>query len=246
MAQIGTNGKQVDQGKTDPEVGFEEYRKYLHEEGRRLACFVRLYRRLHERMADRLDEMNLAPAFFGTVIDSLFSVIVLWVDKFFHERSERGLVDFLNFCERNIRIFDIKELQRRRKYPDGHWMLNRDPITPVSIQENRAQISKPEFLSNFRLRRDKFHAHFDKEYFFDRKKLFEDAPLKWMDLEEPLRIIKDIINTYSATYDGNLFELEPINIDDIDRLLDYLHRARKIRADELRREDERIESEKTI
>jgi len=244
MAQIGADGMQSEQGKTEPEIMFEEYRKYVHEEGGRLACYVRLHRRLHERRADRIEEMNLAPAFFGTVIDSLFSVIVLWADKFFHERSERGLVDFLRFCECNISIFGIKELQRRRHYPNGHWMLDREPITPQSIQKDRVQISKLEFLPNLRLRRDKFHAHFDKKYFFDRAKLSEDAPLKWSDFEESLKVIKDIINTYSAAYDGNLFELEPINIDDVDHLLDFLHEAREMRADELRKEDERIEAEK--
>ena len=37
----------------------------------RLASYVRLYRRLHERRMDRLNEMNIAPAFFLTTIDSL-------------------------------------------------------------------------------------------------------------------------------------------------------------------------------
>ena len=32
----------------------------------RLASYVRLYRRLHERRMDRLNEMNIAPAFFLT------------------------------------------------------------------------------------------------------------------------------------------------------------------------------------
>ncbi len=82
-----------------------------------------VYRTLQQRTDDRLEEINIAPAFFSTVIDALFSVIVLWTDKMFDEKSKRGLVNFLTFCEHNRRIFKVKELQRRRGYPDDHWML---------------------------------------------------------------------------------------------------------------------------
>jgi hypothetical protein len=80
--------------KTTVESQFEEYRKYLHDEIVRLASYIRLYRHLHERRTDRLAEMNLAPAFFSLVIDALFSAIVLWVDKLFDKKSERGYGTF--------------------------------------------------------------------------------------------------------------------------------------------------------
>jgi len=115
-------------------------------------------------------------------------------------------MNFLTFCEYNREIFEIKELQRRRNYPDGHWMLNRKPLTLQTIQKDRERINELESLRSFKLRRDKFHAHFDKDYFFDRKKLSEDAPLKWSDLEEVVDVMKDIINRYSAAYDGNLYQ----------------------------------------
>lgn len=213
--------------KSELEAKFEEYREYLCQEAVRLASYIRLYQRLHELRAERLDEMNMAPAFFQVVLDALFSVIVLWVDKMFSEKSERGLSNFLIFCEHNRKIFEIKELQRRRNYPDGHWMLDKELITYETIQEDRRRISRLESLPSFKLRRDKFHAHFDKEYFFDRKKLSEAARLKWSDLDEVVNVMKDIINRYSAAYDGNLYALEPINVTDVDYLLDQLHRSKK-------------------
>lgn len=181
--------------KTEPEAKFEEYREYLRQEAIRLASYIRLYRRLHELRSERLAEMNMAPAFFQTVIDALFSVIVLWVHKIFSEKSERGLWNFLVFCEYNRDIFEIKELQRRRNYPDGHWLLvDQEPITFETIGKDKKRISELESLPSFILRRDKFHAHFDKEYFFDRRKLSEDAPLKWSDLGEVVKAMKEIIN----------------------------------------------------
>jgi hypothetical protein len=225
---LATNSGGTPMDKTEAEQKFEEYRDYLRQEATRLASYIALYRRLHELRAERLDEMNIAPAFFQIVIDALFSVIVLWVHKMFDEKSERGLADFLTFCEYNRDIFELKELQRRKNYPNGHWMLkDGKPVTVETINEDRESIKKLQFLPSFKLRRDKFHAHFDKKYFFDRTKLTHEAPLKWSDLTEVVEVMKDVINRYSAAYDGSLYALEPINVTDIDSLLDRLHRDKK-------------------
>ena len=215
--------------KSEAEQKFEKYREYLLREAERLISYIYVYKRIHERQKDRLEIINISPAFFQTVIDSLFSVIVIWVDKLFCEKSERGLLNFLTFCEHNRKIFEISELKRRRNYTDGHWMLNREQITYKSIQEDKQRLKDVESLPSFKLRRDKFHAHFDKAYFFDRKKLGEDAPLKWKDLDQIIEIMKDIINGYSASYDGNVHVLKPININDLDNTLDLVYRLKKKR-----------------
>ena len=214
--------------KSKEEQKFEEYREYLYQEATRLASYIALYRRLHELRAERLDEMNIAPAFFQVVVDVLFSAIVLWVNKMFDDKSERGLANFLTFCECNRKIFELKELQRRNNYPDNHWMIkDRQPVTIESINEDRERIRKLESLPSFKLRRDKFQAHFDKKYFFDRKKLAEAAPLRWSDLTKVVEVMKDIINGYSVDYDGNAYALEPVNVADVDYLLDRLHSYKK-------------------
>jgi hypothetical protein len=105
-------------------------------------------------------------------------------------------------------------------------MLNREPITLQTIQEDKERISDLSFLHSFKLRRDKFIAHFDKKYFIDQDKLSDDAPLVWGNLENIVAIMADLINKYSATYDGNLYTVVPDNITDIDQLLDRLHRTK--------------------
>ena len=204
---------------------FEEYRENLKAEIVRLISYMKLYRRLNERKADRLDVMNIAPSFFQVTMDSLFSAIILWVDKLLSVKSERGFWNFLTFIENNRKIFDISELQERRNFPDGHWMLERDPITFDTIEEDRAKIRNLKSLDSFKLRRDKFHAHFDKQYFFDRKKISQDAPLKWNDMDEVFELMKAILNKYSSSYDGNIYHLVPFNVHDVDRVLDALHKS---------------------
>ena len=86
---------------------------------------MKLYRRLNERKADRLDVMNITPSFFQVTMDSLFSAIIFWVDKLLSPKSERGFWNFLAFIENKRKIFDISKLQERRDSPDRHWMLER-------------------------------------------------------------------------------------------------------------------------
>ncbi len=209
--------------KSDPERQFEIYRENLLLEVQKLTSYISLYKRLHERRTDRLREMNFAPAFFQFIVDALFAAIILWVDKLLGSRSERGFNNFLNFIEQHLEIFAISELQRRKSYPDGHWMLRREPITLGTINEDRKAISEIGALPNFKIRRDKYYAHFDKDYFFSTERLSEVAPIKWGDLDKISEVMKGVINGYSAAYDGNVYHVPPVNINDVDRVLDKLH-----------------------
>jgi hypothetical protein len=111
--------------------------------------------------------------------------------------------------------------------PDGDWRLERmQDIEYQTVQKDRDAISNFEPLKSIRLRRDKFHAHFDKHYFFDRKRIADEAPLKWSDLENAMELLKDILNRYSAAYDGAVFHIDPLNVDDLNYLLDNLHAAK--------------------
>jgi hypothetical protein len=208
------------------EKKFEEYRNYLVREATKLAGFIALFWKLHERQADRREEMNIAPAFFGFVTDALLISMVVWVDKLFDERGERGIFDFLQFVEQNMNILTTEQLRRRKSYPDGHPMLAREAITAEVINQDRASIRDLDCLHNFRILRDKFYSHFDKEYFFDREHLRDQAPT-WGDLTKIIGVVSDVIDRYSTAYDGQHFLLMPMNIEDLDRLLDRLHACTK-------------------
>jgi len=197
--------------------------KSLKAEAMRLACFIRIYRLLQERRGDRLAELNIAPCFFQTVDDALFFAIVLWVDKLFAKDAERGLHNFLKFVEHHQPLFSIEAFQRRRELPDGDWRLKRAPVDYAMVATDRKTTINFKPLKSFGLRRDKFHAHFDKRYFFDRSRIAEEAPLKWSDRDQALELFKDILNRYSGAYDGGVFHIEPLNVDDLNYMLDRLH-----------------------
>lgn len=214
------------------EQHFSDYRKYLREEIHRFRDCVAVYRQIQERKTDRLEVINQAPAFFGVVEGALFTSIVLWGDKLFDEDGERGLFNFLTFVEYNRKWLTSDKLQRRKGYPDGHWMLDgRIPITAESIEYDREKIRSLEALKSFRIRRDKFHGHFDKEYFFDRQRLQSEAPLRWDDLKEAGDIMGAMLNDYSVDFDGTSFAWDTLNIDDLDVLLRNAKRGTQTNAD---------------
>ena len=206
--------------RTEAETHFEKYRESLLRELMRLAAFCRVYQRLFERKADRLREIDIARGFFQTTADALLWGIITWIVKLFDEQEKRGILNFLTFAEYNRELFDVKECQRRGKFPEGH---NRKAITLETIQRDRKRVAKFKSIASFKLWRNKFQAHFDKEYFFDITKLQKRAPLDWPDLEHAVQLGQEILNRYSMAFDGAKYAVEPRNAADVDRLLDLLH-----------------------
>jgi hypothetical protein len=207
---------------------FPMYREWLRQEIHRFRDAVDVYRCINERTKDHLAELNLAPGFFRTTESALFTLIVMWADKLLDEHAERGLFNFLTFVEYNRKWLSPKQLQRRRGYPDDHWMLeDRKSITLKQINADREAIRALPCLQSFKIRRDKFHGHFDKEYFFDRKRLSAEAPLKWDDLEQAGDLMGRILNDYSVDFDGNAYSWSTLNIDDLSALLTAARRGIK-------------------
>lgn len=213
------------------EEHFRNYRKHLSREIHRFWDSAAVYRQISERTQDHLNELNLAPAFFRTVENALFTTIVLWADKLFDEKAQRGLFNFLTFIEYNRRWMSIEELKRRRSYEDDHWMLKgRIPISVESIEADRARLRSLTALRSIRIRRDKFHGHFDKDYFFDRDRLQEEAPLRWIDLDEAADAMGSVLNDYSVDFDGEMFSWKTLGIHDLSRLLGMAAKGRRLNA----------------
>jgi hypothetical protein len=141
--------------KSVDETTFEQYRESLKQEATRLACWIRVYRLLHERREDRLAKLNVGPGFFLTVQDALFSVIVIWIDKLFAEDADRGLRNLLKFVEHHRPLFSAEAFKRRRNLPDGDkskvFNVALDPITNDAPQF--AQVLIPVPLSDAQKKR---------------------------------------------------------------------------------------------
>jgi hypothetical protein len=193
---------------------FEEYRTALYREGTRLIGNIALYRHLHEKMGEWLSEMNVSPAFFSITLRAIFTEIILWGEKLLIQGpSEFNIWKFLNFIEQN----------RETLFEDGR------NITPESIQNDKERIANlGPVLESFKLRRDKYSAHFDLGYIDNPARLDEEAPIRWGDLNNIDEIISTILNKYSSAYDEHKFLFEPQNIRDVDNLLWHVRRYNEI------------------
>ena len=210
----------------DAEKRFEKYRDNLRREVGLLADYVALFRKLHERREDHLFEINSAPAFFSLITKAVFSAIILWADKLLDEKGQRGIFDFLRLVEANTAIFSIEKLKNRRGFVDDHWVLKKrltaGEITSKKVAKDRYRLKALGFLKSLQVRRDKYHAHFDKKYFFDPKRLASDAPIALRDFEKTVKALWAIINKYSAAYDSKSYEITSSNINDLDYILSAL------------------------
>lgn len=206
---------------------FSQYRQHLGEEVARLHSYASVFLGIQERKTDYLEEINLAPAFFQVTESALFSGIILWIHKLLDEKGQRGLFDFLDFVRRHRRWLTVEELQRRGGYNDGHWCLaGREEVTAESIDEDRQRLRGLAGLASIRRRRDKFHGHFDRVYFFDREEIGRDAPILRPELEGILATIGEVLNSYSADFDGVMRSWRHLNIGDLEVLLGSARRGR--------------------
>lgn len=215
----------------EAEKKFEKYRDNLRREVGLLADYVRLFRKLYESRRNYSFEVNSAPTFFSLITKSVFSSIVLWTDKLLDDKGQRGIFDFLKFIETNAGIFSIAQLKRRRNYSDDHWVLRErrkeGEITVSQVERDRKRLSRLRCLQSLKTRRDKYHAHFDKKYFFDLERLNHDAPVATRDLGKAVEVLWGIVNTYSAAYDGMFYAPTSANINDFDHLLSTLRKYHK-------------------
>ena len=216
---------------SDTEKRLEKNRDNLRREVGLLADYVDLFRRLHKRKRNYCFEINSAPAFFSLVSKSVFSTTILWANKLLDEKGQRGIFDFLKFIEANTGVFSIEKLKRRRNFPDNHWLLERrrkeGEITARQVARHQGRLSKLRCLKSLRARRDKYHAHFDKKYFFDLNRLDLDAPIASRNFGNAVKALWTVVNKYSVAYDGKAYEPTSANINDLDHILYALREYHK-------------------
>lgn len=214
---------------TKEEGYFKQYLDSINREVKKLIYLIVLYLHLSKRIEDHNEEINISPAFFQMVLITMFTCIIVWTDRLIGLRSKRNLLKFLNIAEQNIKIFTKEAYKRRTKKDDNYWYVrDYEEITLKDIEEDRNKIRSLEALTkSLKLRRDKYIAHFDKEYFFEPGKLDKDAPIFKSDIGKLIDILKDIPNRYSGRFNGVINTYEAVNIRDVDNTLRILRKYRE-------------------
>jgi hypothetical protein len=217
---------------------FIQYREALLRECHFLVNAINLYRIINERKEDRLQEMNIAPAFFVMVERCVLGTVVTSTNKLFGKKEECGFFDLLSMIEKNIDHFSIDKLITRSGSKNGNefWIEPLNSLSIKDIDDSKKQISKLDsILKNIKRRRDKYEAHLDEEYFIKPDKLADDAPILWGDFDEIKKTVDDIFNFYSVSFDGKNFSIGVTNITDVNHLLSILHEDKERVRSEMRK-----------
>ena len=102
----------------------------------------------------------------------------------------------------------------------------------MHVAKDRERLRNLRCLQSTRIRRDRYHAHFDEKYFFDLQRLDNDAPVAIRDLGNAVRALWSIINKYSAAYDGKSYSSTSSNINDVEYIFRHLREFHKHRREE--------------
>ena len=227
---IGATAKGGAASACDPEARFLDYLEAFRREGQRLIMFMTVYRYLHERRYDALDALNRAPAFFQTVLIALREAIILTAHKMIvgGRGDEVSLGTFLNFVGSNLALFSTEAFRARRGLTESGWQVRRHKApSPSTVREDRRRLGRLAAAPSLRILRDKYHAHLDRDYFFEPGRLGDTAPLRWQDLTEIRSTVEEILNRYSAAFNGDVLAFEPMNALDVEVVIDALRAWRK-------------------
>jgi hypothetical protein len=112
----------------------------------------------------------------GLHYDTTFSLYRLVYPK----QSDRNIVHFLNVTKQNFNQIE--------------WA---DPFQKASIDKHLADwASKSETTGRLVTRRNKFFAHYDKDYFYDPDKLSVEVPFSVEDAKDLVRLLQNTISFY--------------------------------------------------
>lgn len=202
---------------------FENYLEILFQELETIDSCLELWIFINNKREDRIEEMNISPAFFQLTLHSLFFTAIISLAKLYDsykikDRSDKNLVKFINFNASNLSIFPtdktILEKHRCQRKVDSDL-----------INEHRKTIEdKKDILDKLFTWRDKGFAHFDSRYFGNLEKVTKEHPMKVGEIRDLINTASEILNAYSTVYSGNYRIYRCSNYSDIDNILEILHK----------------------
>ena len=177
---------------------------------------LEIYKYLQNCTKDnRIDALNVAPAFFRNIQEALLTDVILGLDKLYaaEKDAKRSLIQYLKQVKIHFRALEPAKSN-----------FSIDLIEHQLVQIEKAQ----PLLKNLKVHRNKFYAHHEAKYFDNRYKLNEDAPLSTDDLTKLVDLAKGILHDHH----GGLLDVERImrviNADDVSFVIKSIQRYKRM------------------
>lgn len=174
-----------------------------------------IFKFIHESARDeRVEVLDVAPAFFQTTQNALLAHIIITLDKLFDdgESAKRSLVYFLGKVKENLPTMSLKN----------------NFISAEILDSQIAQISAVQpILKKIGIHRDCYRAHSDKKCFDNPHKLSEDAPISLEELQEVVGLAESILKMHYLGLLGIDSMIAPHNGLDVENIVTKIQEHRR-------------------
>lgn len=194
---------------------FEEYSNYIIEEITEIDSMFDAYIGIYNKRVDCVELINMAPAFWGLVMDSFLNYSILMLAKLFDNDNEVISINkYINFVEQNKKYLFSNE-------------INTDLAMKVKHIKKKLE-EKENYINKLKYVRDKSVAHNDKNIINKKIDVYEQHNFTIEEIHTLIEMVKEIVNIFWFEY-SNIYEvLEATNKGDYEIVFDALKSYREL------------------
>lgn len=189
--------------KKEFEVYFVKYRESLFEELQTLADYTLIYKQLILLINDPKSNQQATQFFWIRTIEAYLNSIIIWFSKLVDTNGKKGIFPFLRFVKSHHHFLSKKEYYKRNNLSEVDIKNCKiEDLYIETIEEDIILVERLNISDSIQTLRDKYYAHFDSKYFFEKEKLKIEIPFTIDDMIESIKILNNVLNKYSIQYDS--------------------------------------------
>jgi hypothetical protein len=183
---------------------------------------------------DYSDEMNVAHTFFTLSMRGHLLETLLRLNKFFEEGedSTTNVFYFLDFAEKNMDIFAVPAADsRKRNEEDMDFGKQVEAVKPNQlthdvIKDHRHKIKELP-IKDLKKWEDATSSYVDRKVAKKHISVFDECPVDIEEIDRAINTLHEILNVYSAAYDGQSWDKDLVFTHGIKNMLDAIKAGRK-------------------
>lgn len=190
---------------------FSIFTEFLFDELMYIDMILEIHTFLKNQHVDKVDLLNIAPAFFGATENALLESGTIRLYKLFDSDNNAITVPkYLNYIEQNLKNIYGKDATNNIKK-----LLKEDRTL---LDEYKQSISKLKVV------RDKSLAHNDPKYSLKAKDIWADAGVTYGDIHKLIKISGEVVNHYYGYGNDKYRCITAVNRLDVERVISALER----------------------
>jgi hypothetical protein len=180
------------------------------------------------------DEMNVAHTFFTLSMRGHLLETLLRLNKFFEKGgdSTTNIAYFLDFAEKNMDIFAVPAADRRKRSEEEMILekqveeVKPSQITRDVIKEHRGRVKELP-VKKLKKWEDDALSHIDRKVAKKHINVFDECPVDIEEIDRTINAVHEILNVYSAAYDGQIWDKDLVFTHGIKNMLDAIKAGKK-------------------